>query len=133
MDSAFFMKLNNLNKNERYWIATLFLKVIFADERIDRKEVPYLRDVFDLLDNNTKLIQSSKKESKQLSVEKCTHILIGYNLTEQLLICLLEICICDNDFDDRELVTVGEIASEFGYEADRFEGLVLQVKNNTQD
>ncbi len=132
MESAFFFKMSKLNKNEKYWIATLFLKVIFADERIDREEVPYLREVFDLLDNNTILIQSSKKESKQLSVEKCTHILIGYNLTEQLLICLLEICICDNDFDERELLTVEEIASEFGYGADRFEELVIQVKNNYQ-
>ncbi len=129
MDTAFFTRLSALNNDERYWIATLFLKMIYADNRVDVKEIPYLSEALDLLDNKPMLIESAKKEAKDISVEKCTHILIGYNLTEQLLICLLEICMCDDDFDDRELITIGEIASEFGYEADQFEDLVNQEKH----
>ncbi len=127
MDTSFFTELRSLHQDERYWISTLFLKIIYADNRVDVKEIPYVAEVLDLLDNSQMLVESARQEAMDLSVEKCTHILIGYNLTEQLLICLLEICTCDDDFDDRELVTIGEIASEFGYKADQFDELVSQV------
>ncbi len=54
--------------------------------------------------------------------------MIGDNLIEQL-IYLLEICMCDDDFDDRELMVIGETASHFGYNAEQFKNFVKQVKD----
>ncbi len=129
MEPTFFKKLNDLDKNERYWIATLFLKMIYADNKVHVKELPYYNEVFDLLDNDPMMVEAAKTEARDLTLEKCTNILIGYNFTEQLLICLLEIASCDDDFDDREYQTMKETAYYFGYETDRFEELVNQVKN----
>ncbi|MGK5093270.1 hypothetical protein WDW89_14820 [Deltaproteobacteria bacterium TL4] len=123
----FFRDLLKLSKDDRYSISTLFFKLIYADSFVHQKEIPYVSDIFDLLENDPMLIASAKDEAIKMSVDTLPAILLGPRLTKQLLRCLLEITMCDGDFDYREFMTIRAFVNKMGYEPVEFEKLVLDV------
>ncbi len=121
---------NSLSKDEKYWIAVFFLKVIYADDIVHVKEIPFMSDVCDFLDQDNMLIESAKKDAKSSPLDKVPPILLGTNHTERLLKCLLEIILSDDDFDDREYFEIGEIAAVLGLDEHEFENFVSQAKTS---
>ncbi len=126
----FFQKLmDQLHEKERYWLAAMILKVIYADGRIDRNEIAYFSHISDLLSDSSDLIASVKQDAANFSLEQLGPVQFTSEITASILRYLIEITMSDGHFDDLELELVREVARMLDYNLASLQQLIEKTQS----
>jgi len=125
----FFNKLSaSIHGEERIWLASVILKSIYADGRVDSSEIPYLNDVYQLVGGNVELLEEIKKGAKSPSLTSLPKIFFEKDLATEILRYLLEITMGDQDIDAREVEMVRQISYLLRYDEEELEKLIDRVE-----
>ncbi len=119
--------LKALNEGQRRWLATVVLKSIYADGKIDKNEIIYFNDIYELLDGDQKLIENLKQDVRHVPLEELPVVQFDHELATQVLRYLVEITVSDDDLDERELVIVQHVARQLSYPQDELKNLIRSV------
>jgi len=121
--------LGGLDEDERYWLAVVILKVIFADEKVHIKEYLYFSDIYDLVkyEDTEMLFEKVKEGPNQLKLEELPPVDFGSELSLRILKYLLCVSMIDSFFDYREHLLIQKVAQILKCE-DQLEDLILSVK-----
>lgn len=122
--------LENLLPNERQWLAGAILKAVYADGRVDRKEISYLGNVHELLEDNPDLLNSVKMSPRDFSLNLLPKVFFDPHLSERILKLLIEICLSDDDFHPVERKVIQEIAQSLNFPGEALDLLI--EKSHTQ-
>ncbi|MBF0288790.1 MAG: hypothetical protein HQM14_13320 [SAR324 cluster bacterium] len=124
--------LARLEKQERYWLAAMILKIIYADGKVHQKELPYLNHVAELLADSPELIKSVKKDAANYSLADFDKICLPAEIIPDLLEYLLRITMSDQTFDLNELELLYEIAKTLEFDELLLDELITSVKSDHQ-
>lgn len=129
--SEFFSELlEELQENEKFWLASLILKTIYADGFVDSKEIPYLNDVFQLLNGDVERLENVKADAKNIRIQNLPKVVFSDPIKEKILRYLLELMCSVQDTDTRELELIHEVAlSILQYTPKELEGLTEYIQN----
>lgn len=120
--------LMDLHEEERLWLASLTLKSIYADGTVDKREIPYFNDVYELLEGDPKLLEKVKKEARDPDISNLPKVHFEHSLAERILKYLLEITLNDESLDDRELTLVHEVALQLQFDEHELNKLIDSVE-----
>ncbi len=144
--------LKNLNEQERYWLAVVILKVIFADQKVSNKEFLYFSDIYDLTEDADSLFNEMQKEfscfsdvyeltedadelvntmqenSMQVTLENLPKMNLDSKRSHQILKYLLTLTMVDKDFDEQEFGLIQDIAGLLEYDQNKLKELVESTK-----
>jgi uncharacterized tellurite resistance protein B-like protein len=121
---------HELNEEERYWLAVVTLKLIYADEQVDSREIAYLQDIYQLLGGNKEQVQSVKNNAKEITFDSLPKVYFDDDLSRRIMRYLLEISLGDHNFDYRELQSIQRTASLLGYSKDALHLLIRSIKTS---
>lgn len=124
--------IDRLRENERYWLAVMILKIIYADHRLHQKELPYLNHIAELVDNSSEQIKAVKEDAANLSFDQIEKVVLDQQLSGHILEYLLRIVMIDQEFTIDELHTIKTIAKLLGYDEKRLKKLINLVKADYQ-
>ncbi len=122
----------NLEEKERYWLAAMILKIIYADGKVHQKELPYLNHVAELLSDSPELIRSVKKDAADFSLEQFGKVHLSSETIANLLEYLLRIIMSDQTCEVNELELLFAIAKTLEFDELQLESLVKSVKSDYQ-
>ncbi|MBF0278752.1 MAG: hypothetical protein HQM13_13210 [SAR324 cluster bacterium] len=130
---GFFQNLREqLQQKEREWLAVMILKVIYADNRLHQKELPYLNHVADLVDNESERIKAIREDASKRSIEQMGKVQFEKKLSGRILEYLLRIVMSDQEFSPDEFQSIQLIARQLDYENKRLKKLIDLVKSDYQ-
>ncbi len=114
----------HLPKSEHRWLATIILKTIYADGRLDRNELVYLNDVYTLLEGDVEQLEIVKTESRKLEMRDLPTKDIAPDIGSKILKYLMHLVLSDDDLHDQELQSVREVANLVNYDVQELEDLI---------
>lgn len=129
----FFRKLiEYLNQKEKYWLAVMTLKMIYADGEVHPKELSHFSYVGDLLKGHTETLKSVKEAAASKSVDEFEKVHFDKTKIDSIMEYLLGIIMSDQDWSDRELSLIYEIAQTIEYNKNRLDKLIESAKLDSQ-
>lgn len=128
----FHQLMDQLSAEERFWLAIMILKVIYADEQVHQKELPYFNNVVELLKDTGHSIKSVKQESTHQPIEAFQQIHLSEEASHWVLEYLLGIVMIDQDCTDEELDNIRKIAKLLQYNHEKLEELIATAKSDHQ-
>ena len=105
--------------------AYLLLKAIRADNKVHPAEIKYFEIVADLLDNNQARLENIEEDGNYL--EQMLPITLSNDVAEFLFKYLVEIVMCDKDYDPEETHYIKEIAQSFGFDQMHQDSIIQPV------
>ncbi len=106
----FYELLCSLNKEERFWLAVVIFKSVHVDEYVHEKEIPYLNDIYRLLEGDMLLINNVRNMALQSSLNDLPKVKFDEMTTRRILRYLLEITMIDSHFAEIEIEFIRQIA-----------------------
>ncbi len=122
--------LNDIYGEERYWLASVILKTIYADGKVDRREIPYLNSVFELLKENPDELAFVKADAKNPSLDKLPEVHFDPELAARILKYLLEIVMNDEEYDEREINFIHHVAQKLHFTEEDVEELTKEIEQS---
>ena len=119
--------LSELAPEERQWLACAILKVVYADGRVDRKEIFYLGNVYELLEENPDLLEEVRVKPRDFSLAILPKVNIKADYARRILKLLIEISLADGDAEEHETVAIEELAKSISFPADQLPELRTEV------
>ncbi|MBF0289580.1 MAG: hypothetical protein HQM14_17340 [SAR324 cluster bacterium] len=121
----FFNQLkNDLNEEECYWLAHVVLKAIYIDKHIDKREILFFNDVYELLGENEAQINEAKADGKNLKLDHLPKVQFDHALTRRILQYLLRLTMSNIQVEESEIAFVRKIAQMLQYEEDELETII---------
>lgn len=115
----------HLSDRQREICAILLLKAIRADNRVHPAEIKYFEIVSELLNNDQARLVKIEDDFAHLNSE------IPMALADEIAVFifkyLVEIVMCDQEYDPEESAFIKEVAATFGIEKDRQESIIQPV------
>lgn len=128
----FHILAEQLNADERYWLAIMILKIIYADHHVHQKELPYFNNVVDLLADSDISISSVKQAATEKDLEEFGNVQMTEGLATWVLEYLLGIVMIDRDCAEDEVETIQNIANLLSYDNKKLEQLIAVAKTDYQ-
>ena len=130
---AFFQSLLQELENEgKVWLALVVLKMIYADERLDKNEIIFLSHVNDLLEHNPSMLHAVKQNPKNFELEDLPQIKFTPPIALKVMKYLLNIVMVDDSIDPREFNMLIEIAARISFPVPELKKLVESRKTEIQ-
>jgi len=124
--------IRNLNQKERYWLAVMTLKMIYADGEVHPKELSHLSYIANLLTDNSETLKSVKEDAASKPLSEFEKIHFDKTIVDSIMEYLLGIIMSDQDFSEKELSLIYEIAQTIEYSKIRLKELIESVKLDYQ-
>ncbi|MBF0237178.1 MAG: TerB family tellurite resistance protein [SAR324 cluster bacterium] len=128
---AFFELLQGLNKEERFWMAEIIMKIIKADGKVDQKEIPYLSHLYDLLDGSSEKMKEIEQHSENLDLENLQPMNFDKSRSREIITHVIEISMCDRHLDQRELDFILSISDKINFPHEDVATIVEMVRAAT--
>ena len=120
--------LSQIHGDERLWLASIVLKCILADGRVDSSEIPYLNDVYELVGEQSDVLNKIKQEAKSSSLANLPSVYFDKELSIDIMRYILEIVMGDDDLDEREETMVRNIANILDLDEEQLSALMDKVE-----
>ena len=117
--------LDILTEKECFQCAVLFYQAIQADSLIHLAELKYMSDIHQLIDNDPVKLEVLEKESS--SGSPLPDIKLNRELATQVFVILVEIVLCDQDFDPKESGFLNKIGHQFKLSPSHQEKIIQAV------
>jgi len=117
--------LSNLSDDQCFQCAILIYKAIYADNQVHPAEYKYIKNVLQLLKYDSARLEKVKEVSK--TTMPINSLRINEKLTCHLFKTIIEIVLCDQDFDARESKFVQEMGSALGYDKDSLDQILQPI------
>ena len=128
--ATFFRQLlRKLDREGRYWVSVMILKVIQADEQIDQRETHYLNDIHELLQRNSARLEAVKADAHNTPLKDLPAVKFDKDTSLSILKYLLEILMVGKEMDDQEEATIQAIAGLLGFEKTELDTIIETVKS----
>ncbi|MBF0280650.1 MAG: TerB family tellurite resistance protein [SAR324 cluster bacterium] len=131
--SFFRQLLRQLNKEGRYWVSVVILKVILSDHRIDHRESHFLKDIYELLHRDSNLLEKAKLDAESTSLCDLPPVKIDEDTSLSILKYLLEIQMNGKELESQELRMIRDIANLLGYPSEKFDNIIESVKSEVEN
>lgn len=120
----------DLNKPQKRWLSLVILKLILADQKIDKKEFWYFSDIYDLDEDPKALYDMVKSDPKQYFIDQLPEIHFDQEHAENILKYLLILAVSDRHFDKDEEQALREVSQLIEYDQEAFEQMLLATKRS---
>lgn len=124
-ESFFDHLLKELSDDQCFQCAVLLYKAIYADNQVHVAEYKYIKSVLQLLKYDSSRLEKVKVSSK--TTMPINSFKINDDLTRHLFRYVIEIVLCDQDFDARESKFVQEMGNALGYDKNALDNVLQPI------
>ena len=127
--ASFHGMLEDLNEEQRYWLAMVILNMIFSDEHISVKEGVYLGDLDDLLKERPDILRTIKINPRQLLSDTFPDVSLEPALVGRVIKYLLGLAVSDGVLEQTEEQVIRHVAETIGYAPAQLEEDITRIKS----
>ncbi len=125
----FFNQLKkDLSEQECQWLAHVVLKAIYVDGHVDKREIIFFNDVYELLGEDEERINEAKEDAKNLVLDHLPEVQFEHDLSGRILQYLLRITMSHIPVEESEIAFVRTIAQILQCEEEELEKIIASER-----
>ena len=125
----FLTLLPKLDLPERRWLATAVVKLVWADGRVENRELDYLSHVYHLLTEDEKYLAQLKSDPQNQSLASLGQVHFEPILVERMVLYLVEMTISDDRLEPHGLEVAVEAAQALGLNETQVSSLITKAEH----
>ncbi|MBF0237818.1 MAG: hypothetical protein HQM12_08950 [SAR324 cluster bacterium] len=120
--------LEELQPDEKRWLAIIILKCVYADGKVHYREIPYLNDVFELVDSDQQALSRIKQDAVDIPLNQLPKVYFDEEIKRDIMRYILEIVMGDEDLDESEELLIHGIADAIEFDREQLYSLMDTVE-----
>ncbi|MBF0280272.1 MAG: TerB family tellurite resistance protein [SAR324 cluster bacterium] len=127
--AAFHGVLEDLNTDQKFWLGSVILKMIYSDQHISAKESIYLKDLDDLWKERPEALMKVKINPRELLSESIQETTLTPDLSGRVIKYLLGLAVSDGELEKTEEALIRQVAGSIGYSSQKLEEDITTIKS----